>query len=648
MLAAHQGQQAVLEGAHPVHRQRVEIAVHAGIDHHDLLFHLQRRELRLLQELGQTRTAVQQALGRGVEVGAELGESRHLAVLGQLALDLARDLLHRLRLGRRAHARHREADVHRRANALVEQVRLEEDLAVGDRDHVGRDVGRHVVRLRLDDRQSGERTRAVVLVELRRALQEPRMQVEHVARIGLAARRTAEQQGHLAVGDGLLGQIVIGDHGMHAVVAEELAHGAAREGRQELHRGRIGSGGRDDDGIFQRAVLFENLHELGNRGALLADGDIDAVELLALVVALVQRLLVEDRVEGDGGLAGLAVADDQLALAAADRDEGVDGLEARRHRLVNGLARNDAGSLHVHAAALGGHDRTLAVDGVAERVDDAAEQALADRHVHDGARALHGLAFGDLAVGAEHHDADIVGLEVEGHALHARLELHHLTGLDIVEAVATGDAVTHGQDLPDFGDFSLGAEVLDLLFEDRGDLSGSNVHQWTSFIARRMELSLVRTDASTMREPIFTMRPPMRLGSILTSTETSALATSRSAALISFRTVSDGASARVTCARTMPLASDTRFWKARIMSGRAKSRRLAATRRMKLPARPEMPALSRIAPIAFDCSSAVKMGLEIRRRKSSLPRISWSKRARSPATASTAFASRASSNSAEA
>ena len=44
-------------------RQRVEIAVDAGIDHHDLLFHLQRRELRLLQQLGQARAAVQQALG---------------------------------------------------------------------------------------------------------------------------------------------------------------------------------------------------------------------------------------------------------------------------------------------------------------------------------------------------------------------------------------------------------------------------------------------------------------------------------------------------------------------------------------------------------------------------------------------------------
>ena len=140
----------------------VEIAVDAGVDHHDLLFHLQRRELRLLQEFGQARAAREQALGRGVEIGAELRERRHFAVLRELALDLAGDLLHRLGLRGRSDARHRQADVHRRADALEEQIGLEEDLAVGNRDHVGRNVGRHVVGLGFDDRQCGQRTRALV------------------------------------------------------------------------------------------------------------------------------------------------------------------------------------------------------------------------------------------------------------------------------------------------------------------------------------------------------------------------------------------------------------------------------------------------------------------------------------------------------
>ena len=53
----------------------------------------------------------------------------------------------------------------------------------------------------------------------------------------------------------------------------------------------------------------------------------------------------------DGGLAGLAVADDQLALAAADGNERVDGLQAGLHRLVHRRTRDDAGRLHLDEAA---------------------------------------------------------------------------------------------------------------------------------------------------------------------------------------------------------------------------------------------------------------------------------------------------------
>ncbi len=123
----------------------------------------------------------------------------------------------------------------------------------------------------------------MVVVHLGGALEQARMQVEHVARIGFAARRAAQQQRHLAVGHRLLGQIVIDDDGVHAVVAEIFAHGAAGERRQELHRRRIGRGGGDDDGIFERAVLLQHLDELRDGRALLPDRDIDAIELDLLV-----------------------------------------------------------------------------------------------------------------------------------------------------------------------------------------------------------------------------------------------------------------------------------------------------------------------------------------------------------------------------
>ena len=101
----------------------------------------------------------------GVEVGAELREGRQFAELRQVALDAAGHLLHRLDLRGRTDAGHGETDRDGGPDALVEQVGLQEDLAVGDRDDVGRNVGRDVARLRLDDRQRGQRTVAVLLAQ---------------------------------------------------------------------------------------------------------------------------------------------------------------------------------------------------------------------------------------------------------------------------------------------------------------------------------------------------------------------------------------------------------------------------------------------------------------------------------------------------
>ncbi len=125
-----------------------------------------------------------------------------------------------------------------------------------------------------------------------------------------------------------------------------------------------------------RAVFLQLLRHLHHGGALLADGHVEAVHVLAA--------LVDDGVDGDAGLARLAVADDQLALAAADGGQGVDHLDAGLHRLLDVLALDDAGGLDFDGAHLGGLDGGAAVDGVAQRVHHAAAQGVAHRHRGDG------------------------------------------------------------------------------------------------------------------------------------------------------------------------------------------------------------------------------------------------------------------------
>jgi hypothetical protein len=100
-----------------------------------------------------------------------------------------------------------------------------------------------------------------------------------------------------------------------------------RERCDILQRSCFGSGGSDNNAVLHGVVLLKSLDELGDSGSLLADGNVDTVELLLLVGTVVPSLLVQHSIESDGSLSGLTVTDNQLTLTTTDRHHGVDGLE---------------------------------------------------------------------------------------------------------------------------------------------------------------------------------------------------------------------------------------------------------------------------------------------------------------------------------
>ena len=122
------------------------------------------------------------------------------------------------------------------------------------------------------------------------------------------------------------------------------------------------------------------------------------------------------------------------------------------------------------------HDRALAVDRLAERVDDAAEQLVADRHRDDAAGALDRVAFLDLLELAEQHRADALLFEVQRDAEHAVRELEHLAGHRVLDAVHARDAVADRDDAADFGDVDVDGVAADLVADDLGNLFSFDVH----------------------------------------------------------------------------------------------------------------------------------------------------------------------------
>ena len=143
----------------------------------------------------------------------------------------------------------------------------------------------------------------------------------------------------------------------------------------------LGSGGGNDGDVLHGIGLLKSLDELSNGGTLLTDGDVDAVELLGLVVGVVPALLVQDGVKSDSGLTGLTITNDKLTLATTDGNHSVDGLETGLDGLVDRTTGQDTGSLDLSTASLGGLDWALAVDGVTEGVNDTAKHGFTDWNI---------------------------------------------------------------------------------------------------------------------------------------------------------------------------------------------------------------------------------------------------------------------------
>ena len=74
----------------------------------------------------------------------------------------------------------------------------------------------------LDDGKSSERTTTKLDVHLGSTLEQTRVEVEDITGVSLTPRRTTEQERHLTVGNGLLGEIVVDDEGVLAVVTEPM------------------------------------------------------------------------------------------------------------------------------------------------------------------------------------------------------------------------------------------------------------------------------------------------------------------------------------------------------------------------------------------------------------------------------------------
>ena len=149
------------------------------------------------------------------------------------------------------------------------------------------------------------------------------MQVEHISRVSLASGRTAQDQGDFPVCDSLFREVIVDDKRITARIAEILPDGSSGKSGIVLQGGRVSGSGCDNDGVVHGSLAAESLDKRCYGACLLAYGNVDTIYRLPLEEL---RPLVDDRIDCDCGLPGLAVADDQLPLATPDGDHGINSL----------------------------------------------------------------------------------------------------------------------------------------------------------------------------------------------------------------------------------------------------------------------------------------------------------------------------------
>lgn len=430
MVVLDKGDQFCLECCDFFDVELVEEPIDASKGDDDLLLDGDGSVLGLLEEFSEACATVEDELGGWVQVRAKLRECGDLAVLGKEKLQAASDLLHGLDLGGGSNSRDGKTHVDGWTDALEKKLGLQEDLSIGDGDDVCWDVRRDIAALGFNDGEGREGSTARLFAHFSGTLKEAGVEVKDIAGIRFAAWRATEQETHLAVGYGLLGEVVVYDEGVLAVIPKVLSNCTARIGRKVLQRRSLRGGGGHDDRVLESVVLFQGLYKLGNRGALLADGNVYTKELFVDVVQIVPFFLVDYSVQSDGSLSCLTITNDQLALPSPYRHHGVDGFYPCLHRLAYRLPRNDswgfyrdALACHIGQGALtvrnceSGIWPHLSIDWVAEGINYSSQETLTNWHVDNVPRATDNVTLFDEAVVAKNDNSDIVRLQVQGHPL---------------------------------------------------------------------------------------------------------------------------------------------------------------------------------------------------------------------------------------
>src|SRR5947209_6559301 len=191
----------------------------------------------------------------------------------------------------------------------------------------------------------------------------------------LATRRATNDQRYVAIGFSVLGQVIVDDQRIASSLHKFLAHSTTGIRGDILHWCWIRGPCSHDDRILHRARLLQKGVSTCYRRILLANSHVDTEQVLAL--------LIDNRIEGDSRLSGLAVTNDQFALPTTDGDHTIDSLDTCLHGCIDRLARDHPRGDTLDRTEFVSVDGSLLIKGLAQWVHHTPKQCITNGNLDD-------------------------------------------------------------------------------------------------------------------------------------------------------------------------------------------------------------------------------------------------------------------------
>ena len=248
---------------------------------------------------------------------------------------------------------------------------------------------------------------------------------------------------------------------MTAGITEILADGSTCKRSVILQRSRVTSRGSYNHRVVQCSVLTKRINDRSNGRTLLTNSYIDTIYRVACQEV---SALVDNRINRNGSLSRLAVADNQLTLSAADRNHGVHSLQSGLQRLVHRLTIDYSRSFpfqrHIIQFAA---NQSFAVERFAQRVNHTSQHALSYTDGGDTFGTLHDESFFDFVRRAQQYSTHVVLFEVHHDCFDTIVKLQQFIGFGISQSIDTHYAVAHLEHRTDFVKLHIGVDSFELL-----------------------------------------------------------------------------------------------------------------------------------------------------------------------------------------